>query len=72
MASQYSSRVLGLEHDMDNLLTVINSFSKLVNLETLAMSENEDMSEIPESVCSLISLKKLDIDNCGLKKLPAR
>lgn len=42
-----------------------------MNLEKLDMRDNA-LNEFPETVCSLTSLKELNIQGCLLKDLPAR
>ncbi|XP_044386889.1 putative disease resistance protein RGA1 isoform X2 [Triticum aestivum] len=50
--------------------SLLDKISTLSNLEHLVLSENEELSSIPESISNLRKLHTLDLSSCHLKKLP--
>ena len=52
----------------NNNLSEITGFEKLTKLEYLDLSGNKDITEIPETLNDLPTLKVLKLANCGIKK----
>ena len=80
LKSSFRGKMPGFVYSMTQLKRVVarnagiesisSNIKRLVNLEYLDLRENKNLSELPEGIGKLKSLKTLGLSACSLKKLP--